>query len=89
MRTESISPKSNQNNGAAHIPARVDIAVISTRGSIALLPKTPDAKSYCEAMLDGWACANGVYFVPNASADLILQILTRRYCTQIDGDIAS
>jgi hypothetical protein len=89
MRTESISPKSNQNNGAAHIPACVDIAVITTRGSIALLPKTPEAKSYCEAMLDGWACANGVIFVPNSQADLILQILTRRYCTQIDGEVVS
>jgi hypothetical protein len=58
-------------------------------GSVALLPSSKDAKSYCELALSGWCSAHGVYFVPRNSADLILRLLTQRYVVRLDGELVS
>jgi hypothetical protein len=66
-----------------------DVDVVSCMGSVALLPSSKDAKSYCELALSGWCSAHGVYFVPRNSADLILRLLTQRYIVRLDGELVS
>jgi hypothetical protein len=72
------------------IPAPdVDVNIVTCAGSIAFMPATRAARSYCQAILGGWQCARGTYFVPRAHADLVMQLLTRRYSCRVDGETLS
>jgi hypothetical protein len=76
-------------NGGPQPATVFDVDVVSCMGSVALLPRTKDAKSYCELALSGWCSAHGVYFVPRQSADLILRLLTQRFACRVDGEMVS
>jgi hypothetical protein len=72
------------------IPAAdVDVIVVTCAGSVAFMPATRSARAYCEAMFGGWQCTGNTFFVPRAHADLILQLLTRRYSCRVDGEVVS
>jgi hypothetical protein len=76
-------------NGGPKPATTFDVDVVSCMGSVALLPSSKDAKSYCELALSGWCSAHGVYFIPRNSADLILRLLTQRYVVRLDGELVS
>lgn len=78
------------NRGGSRSPATAfDIDCVSCAGSVGLLPKTPEARLYCHTALTGWAVFGGVYFIPRASAALVLRQLTKRYRVRIDGELVS
>jgi hypothetical protein len=87
----AIAQQSKQINGGPHVAASAvfDIDCVTTQGSIALLPRTKQAVSYCELALSGWVSAAGIYFIPNASAELVLRLLTQRYRVRVDGEMVS
>jgi hypothetical protein len=65
-----------------------DIDICTCAGSVALLPMSRSAKSYCQQCLPGWAIG-GMFFIPRDKADIIMRILTQRFSCRVDHEIVS
>jgi hypothetical protein len=76
-------------NGGPQPATAYDVDICVARGSVALFPVTKEAKTYCATALSGWSRFGNVYFIPRLSSDLIMRILTKRFCCRIDGEIVS
>lgn len=85
-----LPQQSKKINGGAHVPAAAfDVDVCTCSGSVGVLPKTREARDYCAVALAGWALFGSVYFIPRASADLILRQLTKRFRVRVDREMVS